>query len=281
MRQDQTGKQYNYDYQEYFDRSMPRINYSYPLLKYNGGYLLTSNVALTQFLKMDRIYRMMTEEINDSFKSDYIGPAIEQYARFLVDRYARTITYLNPITGGDKPYGPKKSHWKEPDAILETDEFILLIECKANPFSMKLLKDFDTKSFTKTIQSVETSITNINRYLTYHEKRLKEKKVIKMLVFFECQPDWFEMLIADVEMHLPNNGIKIIDFNILESFLQENSMTLLQIIESYDKKKSEYFSSITFEQYLESIGNSFKNNEENEYDFLTILAREYGLEENQ
>ncbi|PCI30169.1 MAG: hypothetical protein COB67_02470 [SAR324 cluster bacterium] len=185
FRSKKDGSAYAYAAQESFDRSLPRISYRFPFLNNEDGtYSLISLVSLNESMKMERVYRLLTE-VSKSFKGSYMGPAIEKYARALVNTYSKGIPHLNPKDGGDEQYGSRANRKHQPDAILETDEYILLIECKANAFNLDLYKHLSKKDIKKFVDGVGTSLKNINEYLSFHSDRLKSKTVLSVLVYYE------------------------------------------------------------------------------------------------
>lgn len=240
LRTNQSGKHYDYNYQEYFDRALPRISYSYPLLRHDGKYLLISLASYYQFLKMDRFYRMITMEISEDFKSKYVGPAIEEYVKYIANEFKNANPELNPRVYGNEKYKVDGKKKDEPDVILETDEFVLFIECKANAFGLGFLKDFDQKNFDKTLTAVTTSVENITRYIGLHKERLSGKTIFRFLVFYEGMSDWFAMLEEDIEKHIPEHNMTVLGIDTLEVLLKKRADSLPTIIESFRQNDPQY-----------------------------------------
>ncbi|MDD3770301.1 MAG: hypothetical protein PHV10_06815 [Sulfuricurvum sp.] len=271
-RLDLKGNPYDYAYQEYFDRALPRISYSYPLLKVNESYLLISFASYIQFLKMDRFYRMLTFDISKDFKSTHIGPAIERYVASLASKYAETIPSESPCIHGNKGY-KHKGKKDEPDVILETDKHILFIECKANAFGMHLIKEFDTKSFEKIVSSVKISIANINRYLTVHSERLNGKTVHKMLVFYEGIDQWFDVLSNDVNAVIPENDMILTGMATLENLFLQKHKSIWDLLKQFKEHKLKHPHAITLEMFLDPINENLPPDEA----IFLDLAKEFGM----
>lgn len=179
-------------------------------------------------------------EISNDFKSKYVGPAIEEYVKYIANEYKNTNLELNPSVYGNEKYEIGGNKKDEPDVILETDEFVLFIECKANAFGLGFLKDFNQKNFDKTLKAVATSIENIDRYIGLHKERLNGKTIFRFLVFYEGMPDWFAMLEEDIEKHIPGHNMIILGIDTLEVLLKKRADSLPTIIESFRKNDSQY-----------------------------------------
>jgi hypothetical protein len=270
MRQNQ-GNLDNFNTQEIYDRALPKITFSFALLQYKGNYLITSIASLHEFLKMDRVYRMLTKEIDKDFKGAHIGPAIEEYARFLTRKYSRYIQDLHPNCTGNKKYYINKEKKDEPDAILETDDFVLLIECKASAFSIELFKSLNKKSIQRLIADVNKSIVNIDNYLKFHHDRLAGKKVIKLLAYYEGQADWYEMLLEDTYHEIKNHDLLIIDFNILELLLGSYTKPIPELINAYLDEKSTH--STNFELFLDRHGAVYWDHDQRDKIFEDLVKK--------
>lgn len=274
LRLDPNGKRYDYSYQERFDRALPRVSYSYPLLKIEDRFILTSLNSYLEFLKMDRFYRMITFEISRDFKSKHVGPAIEQYVKSLANSYKETNLEVNLNVYGNEKYYIESEKKDEPDVILETDDYILYIECKANAFGMKLLKEFDSESFEKTLDAVKISLENINRYHEFHSERLKGKKVYKILVFYEGLENWFEMLTYDVNSYISENDMQLMGIGTLENLFLQKSKSIESILKEFKRHKDEHPYNTTMEMLLEPVNDMLDPNE----DFFVQLAEEFGMQ---
>lgn len=264
-----------FETQEIYDRALPKISFSYPLLQYKGNYLITSLASLDEFLKMDRVYRMLAQEIDKDFKGNYIGPAIEEYARFLTREYSKHIQEFHPISGGNVKYDINKEKKDEPDAILETDQYILFIECKASAFSIDLFKSLTKKSIQRLFNDVNKSMININRYLSHHHERLLGKKVIKLLVYYEGQSDWYEMLLEDTYKEIKDHDLLIINFNILELLLGSYTKSIPELINLYLAERVSH--KINFESFLMGQGAVYWNHDHRD-DIFKTLIKEHGIE---
>jgi len=266
-------KPYDYSHQERFDRALPKVSYSYPLLKKDDKYMLISLNSYYEFLKMDRFYRMITFDISKDFKSTHVGPAIEKYVESLAKAYASTIPDQHPNVYGNRGY-KLKGKKDEPDVILETDDYVLYIECKANAFGLKLLKEFDTNSFQKTLTAVEISKVNIDRYQKVHEDRLKGKKVFKILVFYEGLDNWFELLNYDVNTEISENDIQLMGIGTLENLFLQKLETIDALLESLKLHKNENPYDTTMEMIMEPVLDAISPDEA----FFEQLAKEFGLQ---
>ncbi|MDD4950822.1 hypothetical protein [Sulfuricurvum sp.] len=273
-RTNKNGTYYPYEEMELFDRAIPKVSYSYPLLRYKGGYFLPSLQSLQEFLKMDTFYRMLSNAGNNA-KGLIVGPAIERYARMLMNEYKQTIPDENPDVYGDEEYyynGKKHA----PDAILETDSYLLFVECKANPFNLGLLRDFDEETFEKLVKSVEISTENINRYISLNSDRFGDKRVYKMLVYYEGLPDWYEMLNREVGFASNKNDLILADFNVLELLMQQSDKRLPDIIDSFMAVKIEKPEHTNFEKYLHEIDLSHKTPQIGK-GFIYEIAERFGI----
>lgn len=238
FRKQDNGTLFDYEIREYFDKGLPKISFFYPLIREGDIYLLTSYTSFHEFFKMRAAYRYMTEQFVDiEFKSKYAGPAFEKYVRWLIEKYNTTFN-LEGIVYGNNEYYPKKGiKWHEPDVVFETQDYMLIIECKTTPYSLNLLKFAQNKDLERLKESIKKSIENINdRFLTYYSEKFKNKKIVRIVVFYEAIDFIFSLLKEELSEILDRNSIHIMEARTLELMLSDYTEPLPNIFEKFESR---------------------------------------------
>ena len=69
---------------------------------------------------------------------------------------------------GDEEYTVGRNLYKDPDIIFETDDYIVIIECKTTPFSLNLLRYSDPDYLQTLQEGIDKSIKNIDERFLVH-----------------------------------------------------------------------------------------------------------------
>lgn len=197
-RKDSDGELYSYEEQEFFDRAIPKISYQFPIIREGNVYYPISMTSFFHFMRMERFYRMMTHEIQ-GFKDSTIGPKIETHIRELMQSYLDASSINGNVRGDAKyyPFGKSKSK-DEPDAILETDNYVLFVESKSSAFNLKLYTEMKEVHIFRFIESIKKSLKNIDIYCEFHKEKLKGKKILNIISFYEEDTTAMEMLLENI-----------------------------------------------------------------------------------
>ena len=261
---------------EAVDKALPRISYFYPLIRDGKTYSLISYTAIQEFLKFKGLYRSMTEGLRDlHFKQRYSGPLFEDYVRQLALKYNMTNKLHANIYGDEKYNISKGKEKREPDTIIETDEYIVMIECKTSPFSLNLVKYLDAYHLHILQKSIEKSVKNFDTFLTYRAKNTVGKKMTKIIVFYEGIHMAFTMLKSEIENLSNKTDVFVMDIESLELLLSEYTQPIPNILDCF--LASEKLDSINLNGYIRStLKNQAIFAEENEI-LHNIVQEELGL----
>ena len=169
------------------DKSLPKVSFFYPLIKdslYDDIMILTSYTALNQSLKLERlVYDIFS--MKNNFKGEYVGPAIEEYIKYIFKEFYKENNTNNIKIYGNEKYKIKgiSNEFDAPDIIIELDDYIIFIESKTTAFHLeRALKSFEKEEFIRFHKEMEKSTKNINRYLDNYSN-LKSKKIYKIISF--------------------------------------------------------------------------------------------------
>lgn len=277
FRKKKDGSYFPYEDLETFDRGLPKISHFYPLLKEGEHYHFISNSSYHEFMKMRSVYRTMTEGFEDmNFKSNYVGPLFEEYVRKLLTRY-NNENHLEAEVYGDEEYEVQKGKGKkEPDAILETDDYIVIIECKSTPFSLNLLKYSSSEYLNKLKESVKTSAKNIENFLNYRYTG-KNKDIVKILVFHEANQLVFSILGTDTDLMVETDNFYIMDAYTLELMLSEYTQPIPEILSEYTALITENPGATNLHTFISSKLSENRVLEHDEH-ILKDIMDEMGLE---
>lgn len=261
---------------EAVDKALPRVSYFFPLLRNEEHYSLISFTAIKEFLKFKGLYRSMTEGLRDvHFKQRFSGPLFERYVRELASKYDSQHSLNAKIYGDDTYYISKGKEKREPDTIIETDEYMVFIECKTSPFSLNLIKYLDKKYLKNLQESIEKSVINIDTFLQYRAKDKIGKKIAKIIVFSEGIHMAFTMLKSDIQGVSDLKEIFVMDIESLELLLSEYTKPIPEILDDF--KAAEKIDSINLNGYIRStLKNQFIVEEDNEI-LHHIVKEELGL----
>ena len=184
------------------------------------------------------------------------------------------------VVGGNKIYKPnRKRQYHEPDVIFETDEYLLLIECKSTPFSLDLLKQREAKSLNGIEEDIHTSTENIDRYLDYKDLKNTNKKVIKFLVYFDAPVLSLGVIMTEIRKFVTTPDFYIMDIDSLELLLAEDLGSLPHVLKEYlvEYKKSQ--SDIS--TYLRTRVNFNAFEKDNAHIFEELMRDYVGLEKSK
>jgi len=237
MRKKTDGTWYSYEEREAFDKGLPKVSYFYPFINNEDAtYSLISFTAFKQFMKLRSLYRTMTEEFTDiEFKSIYAGPLFEDYVRSLTVKYEEFMK-LGGTVGGNLEYSPKKGlKYDEPDVIYDAREYLLTIECKSTPFSLNLLKDREPESLIRIKDDIEKSIKNIKRYVDFKYPDGIDRRVVKILVYYDVPHLALGMLISEVRKYVTVPDFYITDIETLELLLMDNLGSIPKVLDAFRK----------------------------------------------
>lgn len=241
MRKKADGNWYSYEEREAFDKGLPKISYFYPFIdNEDGTYSLISFTAFKQFMKLRSLYRTMTEEFTDiEFKSVYAGPLFEDYVRSLTRKYDE-LTGIHGFIGGNVEYSPKKGlKYDEPDVIYDTDEYLLVIECKSTPFSLNLLQNREPESLVRMKEDIEKSIRNIERYTEFKYPDGIDKRIVKILVYYDVPHLALGMLMSEVRKYATVSDFYIADIETLELLLMDDLGAIPKVLDAFRKDHAE------------------------------------------
>lgn len=259
----------NYNEQSKIDKTLPKISFFYPLYKDENtqNIYITSYTAITQFLRLDRIYYDIVEnkDIDINYKSKYLGPLIENYVKNIIEQFI--IKYplqTNASVKTGKKYFIGKQEFSEPDIIFETEKSLFIIECKTSAFNLiQTLHNFSRDASSKIEHDLDVSTNNIKRYFE-HRNQGNEKKVYKFLMYFNAsdvmttalKPNRFEQtdfILTSIEaieclFRVSNDSLE----NILDTFIElskkgENNSLYTTIRTRYDiddSNEEEYFETL-------------------------------------
>ncbi len=181
----------DYDKLNQIDKYLPKISFHYPFIKISDDvFRLVSYTALNQFMHMENLFYFIAEQKKDNYKSKIFGPLLEKYITLLVKEFsiyhhAKLVIYN--YDKKDQEYIIGKNKYDLPDVIVESDEYVIFIESKVSAFNLKnALIDFSKTSFSNTLEAIEKSQKNINRFLQYNPlnlENLEKKKIYKFICF--------------------------------------------------------------------------------------------------
>lgn len=245
-RKNSDGELYSYEEQEHFDRALPKVSYQFPLIKEDNVYYPVSITSFFHFMRMERFYRMMTHKIK-GFKSSTIGPRIETHIRELMQSYLDTSGIDGNVSGDAKyyPFGKSKSK-DEPDAILETDNYVLFVESKSSAFSLKLYSEMKKVHILRFIESIKKSLRNIDIYCEFHKERLKGKKILKIISFYEEDTTAMEMLLDNIKDYIGDTDYLLVGIDDLHRYLIPSDDSLDNIYTSYLKIRPTHTTNFEF-----------------------------------
>lgn len=277
FRRQDDGSFYDYEHREYFDKGLPKISFFYPLLRIENTYILNSYTAFHEFFKMKAIYRYMTENFTDiNFKSLYAGPEFENYVHKLVEQY-NTRFDLGGLVYGNKEYYPKKGvKWHEPDVVFETNDYLIIIECKTTPYSLNLLKFTHNNDLERLKESISVSIDNIDkRFLVYYHEKFKNKKIVRIVVFYEAIEFIFSLLQEELSETLNRTSIHIMDIRTLELMLSDYIEPLPNIFDKFEVRNRS--TNDTIQGDIHNIFSKPLKDEEEDEILKELLFAELGL----
>ena len=273
-RKNEDGKYLEWNQRSAVDKCLQKVSFFYPLIKTGNKYILVSYTAMQEFLKFHGLYRAMTSEIKD-FKSIYSGALFENYVRAMAQKYSDENMLNAKIYGDEEYYISKKESRREPDVIFETDDYVLIIECKTSPYSPNLVKNLDPK-YMYIGQGIDKSIKNIEDFLTYRAKALDAKRIIKLVVFYEGIHMAFSLLKKEIDELSKGYDINVIDVDTLELLLAEYSKPIPDILDEYTE--FEKTNSTNLNSYLRGLITSDACLEDEENIMRKILSEDLGLE---
>ncbi|MDF1877692.1 hypothetical protein JHD47_07670 [Sulfurimonas sp. SAG-AH-194-L11] len=252
-RKDSDGKLYSYEEQEYFDRALPKVSYQFPLIKESNIYYPISLTSFFYFMRMERFYRIMTHEIK-GFKGSISGPRIETHIRELMQRYLDTSSTNGNVSGDARYYPFGKSKPKdEPDAILETDNYVLFVESKSSAFNLKLYREMKETHILRLIENIKKSLKNIDLYCDYHKERLKGKKILKIISFYEEDTTTMELLLNNISKHITNEEYLLLGIDDLHRYLIPNNNSLDNIYTSYLQVRPTHTTNFEFFMHKQGV----------------------------
>lgn len=270
------GQFLDWEDRESVDKALPKVSYFFPLIRTKDKYCLISYTAIREFMKFKGLYRNMTLGLIDqNFKQRYSGPLFEAYVRALVTDY-NDSNKLKANISGDGIYHIKKGHEKrEPDTIFETDDYIIFVECKTSPFSLNLVKYLHSDNLKQLEDSIQTSSTNIDTYINFHRIDSNDKKIIKIVVFFEGIHMAFTMLKSDIKKFSKDEALFVMDIESLELLFSEYTKPIPEILEGFLMEDNSQGRNLN--GYIQStLKNKKYLNEENEI-LHKIVREELGL----
>lgn len=264
---------------EAVDKALPRVSYFFPLIRDGDVFTLISYTALQEFMKFRGLYRSLTEGLKDlHFKQQYSGPLFEAYVRNMVLKYNINNNLEAMVYGDEKYYISKGKEKRAPDTIIETDDYIVLIECKTSPFSLNLVKYLETQYLHNLEESIKKSVINFDTFLSYSHKNNCGKKITKIIVFYEGIHMAFTMLKEEIKDLSNVSDVFIMDIESLELLLSEYIRPIPEILNGF--LDAERTSSTNLNGYIRAI----LRNEETSIKEDTILAHivkdQLGLEIN-
>lgn len=203
----------------------------------------------------------MTEQFDDiKFKSRYVGPLFENYVRNFISDY-NNKNELGGRVYGDEEYTIKKGvTYKEPDVIFETDDYLVIIECKTSAYSLNIVRYLDESNLDSLKESIETSKKNIDeRFLLHQYKNTQNKTIIRILVFAEGNPFAFSLLKPEINKMVDTQMFFVMDIDSLELLFSNYVKPIPEILEDYFDfiKKDGTF---TINTYIRSILHDYESN---------------------
>lgn len=217
------------------DKSLPKVSFFYPLIKdslYDDIMILTSYTALT--LKLERlVYDIFS--MKNNFKGEYVGPAIEEYIKYIFKEFYKENNTNNIKIYGNEKYKIKgiSNEFDAPDIIIESDDYIIFIESKTTAFHLeRALKSFEKEEFTRFHKEMEKSTKNINRYLDNYSN-LKSKKIYKIISFI-VPASAMVTAIPDYKNEFKiDEDLIVLDLTSLEILLNLDEKNITKIIDNF------------------------------------------------
>lgn len=219
------------------DKSLPKVSFFYPLIKdslYDDIMILTSYTALNQSLKLERlVYDIFS--MKNNFKGEYVGPAIEEYIKYIFKEFYKENNTNNIKIYGNEKYKIKgiSNEFDAPDIIIELDDYIIFIESKTTAFHLeRALKSFEKEEFIRFHKEMEKSTKNINRYLDNYSN-LKSKKIYKIISFI-VPASAMVTAIPDYKNEFKiDEDLIVLDLTSLEILLNLDEKNITKIIDNF------------------------------------------------
>ena len=263
----------SWEEQSSIDKILPKVSFFYPLIKkslHDDIMIITSYTAINQSLKLERlVYDIFS--MKNNFKGKYVGPAIEEYIKYIFKEFYKENNINNIKIYGDEKYKIKGNgnQFDAPDIIIESDDYIIFIESKTTAFHLeRALKSFEKEEFTRFHKEMEKSTKNINRYLDNYSS-LKSKKIYKIISFIvpasamvTAIPDYRNEFIIDEDLI-------VLDLTSLEILLNLDEKNITKIIDDFildeEHKTLLHYCESKYTFNLEKFNVYFENNKTFEY----------------
>lgn len=219
------------------DKILPKVSFFYPLIKDSSNddiMILTSYTALNQSLKLERlVYDIFS--MKNNFKGEYVGPAIEEYIKYIFKEFYKENNTNNIKIYGNEKYKIKgdSNEFDAPDIIIESDDYVIFIESKTTAFHLeRALKSFEKEEFTRFHKEMEKSTKNINRYLDNYSS-LKSKKIYKIISFI-VPASAMVTAIPDYKNEFKiDEDLIVLDLTSLEILLNLDEKNITKIIDNF------------------------------------------------
>lgn len=226
----------SYEKLNQIDKYLPKVSFHNPFIKINdNNILLVSYTALNQFMHMENLFYLIAEEKNNNYKSEVFGYLLEKYIGLMAYEFSIYHGIDLKIHYSDKKnqvYKVGKYKYDFPDVIIESDKFIIFIESKVSAFNLKnTLINFCEDSFSNTIEAIEKSQKNIDRFLKHNPLKLEnldEKKIYKLVCFNVINSTMLSILKYTDFINL--DSIYLTDLQSLEALFNITNEKLLNVI---------------------------------------------------
>ena len=226
---DENNNLLSYDEQSKIDKFLPKISFYYPFYIKDNNYYITSFTSIVQFLRLERVYNEISEQLIANNKTNLLGKSIESYVKNEIENYKVSNSISGSVFGG-KEYKPnRKLKFDEPDVIFETDEYMIIIECKTSAFHLiKSLHSFKREVSNRIENDLEKSIKNVDdRYLHYNPT---QKKIYKFLMYFNASPIMLNSLKFEL---FDNTDFILTDISSIENLFRISEKSLSTVIDNF------------------------------------------------